>query len=355
MNRLDSYIARSVLLATLVVVLVIVGLDAIFSLVDELNQLKGDYQFLDALLFMLMRLPRRIYEYLPMACLIGCLAGLGTLAAGSELTVMRAAGISVSRITLAVLKPMALLMVLNMAVAEYVVPPLERIAQASKAVAMGKGDTLSNKGKGYWHREGNTFMRFGAIETGGTLHGVTLFEFSDGRELHRILGAERAVYQAEQGWQLQDITEMTITAEETRQEHFDAMQWDVSLTPESLSVVMVQPRDMSVSALYSYTRYLMNQGLNADNYLLSFWRKVTQPLGTFALVILGISFIFGPLRSVTPGYRIFSGILVGLVYKYAEELLAPASIVFGFAPVWASIAPILICFVAGMVMLRRAG
>ena len=354
MSRLDSYIARSVLLATLVVVLVIVGLDAIFSLVDELNQLKGDYQFMDALLFMFIRLPRRIYEYLPMACLIGCLAGLGSLAASSELTVMRAAGISVARITMAVIKPMLILMLMNMAIAEYVVPPLERIAQASKAVAMGKGDTLSNKGKGYWHREGNTFMRFSAIEPGGVLHGVTLFEFSEGRELQRIVGAEEAVY-SDGGWQMENITEMTITAEETRKEHRDSLRWDVALTPESLSVVMVQPRDMSVSALYNYTRYLEQQGLNADNYLLSFWRKVTQPLGTFALVILGISFIFGPLRSVTPGYRIFSGILVGLVYKYAEELLAPASIVFGFAPVWASIGPILACFFAGAVMLRRAG
>ena len=112
---------------------------------------------------------------------------------------------------------------------------------------------------------------------------------------------------------------------------------------------------MSISNLYRYTRYLESQGLNADNYLLSFWRKVSQPLGTFALVVLGISFIFGPLRAVTPGYRIFSGILVGLVYKYAEELLAPASIVFGFEPVWASVIPIVGCFSIGFWMLRKAG
>jgi lipopolysaccharide export system permease protein len=354
MRRLDHYIANSVLLATLVVVVVIVGLDAIFTLVDELDQLKGGYQFLEALQFMALRLPRRAYEYLPMACLIGCLAGLGGLAASSELTVMRAAGVSVARITLAVLKPMLMLMVINMAIAEYAIPNLERIAQAGKAVAMGKGDVLSNKGKGYWHREGNTFMRFNAVEPGGVLHGITLFEFSDARDLQSILAAERAIYQGS-GWQMENVTDMRIDAEHTEQQHVDVMPWNTGLTPESLSVVMVQPRDMSVSNLFNYTQYLEQQGLNADNYLLSFWRKVTQPLGTFALVILGISFIFGPLRSVTPGYRIFSGILVGLVYKYAEELLAPASIVFGFAPVWASVIPIATCFLAGIVLLRRAG
>ena len=354
MNKLDSYIARSVLMASLVVVIVIVGLDAIFTLVDELDQLKGDYQFVQALEFMTLRLPRRAYEYMPMACLIGCLAGLGGLAASSELTVMRAAGLSVTRISIAVLKPVALLMILSLVTAEFAIPTLERIAQAQKAVAQGKDDALSNKGKGYWHREGDLFMRFTAIEPGGVLHGVTLYEFDSAQNLIRMRTAERAIYQRAH-WSMENVRDLDVTPDRTIATHFETLDWNTELTPASLSVVMVQPRDMSISNLYSYTRYLERQGLNADNYLLSFWRKVTQPLGTFALVILGISFIFGPLRAVTPGYRIFSGILVGLVYKYAEELLAPASIVFGFAPIWASIIPIVGSATAGIYLVRKAG
>jgi lipopolysaccharide export system permease protein len=354
MNRLDNYVARNVLFATLVVVVVIIGLDAIFALVDELGRLKGGYQFVEALQFIAMRLPRRAYEYMPMACLIGCLAGLGTMAANSELTVMRAAGISVGRITLAVMKPILVLMVISMLVAEYAIPSHERIAQAQRAVAQGKGETLSNKGRGYWHREGNEFMRFTAIEPNGVLHGVTLYAFNDEAELQRIRTAKRAIYQRQQ-WQMEQVRDIVITDDATQRRDHSSLIWQTGLTPQSLSVVMVLPRDMSISGLYQYTRYLGEQGLNADNYLLSFWRKVTQPLGTFALVILGISFIFGPLRSVTPGQRIFSGILVGLVYKYAEELLAPASIVFGFEPIWASIIPIAGCFAIGVLMLRKAG
>ncbi|MFC3679701.1 LPS export ABC transporter permease LptG [Bacterioplanoides pacificum] len=354
MNRLDNYVARNVLFATLMVVVVIAGLDAIFALVDELGRLKGEYQFIEALQFIFMRLPRRIYEYMPMACLIGCLAGLGSMAANSELTVMRAAGISVGRITLAVMKPVLVLMVISMLIAEYAIPPLERIAQSQRAVAQGKDETLSNKGRGYWHREGNEFMRFTAIEPNGVLHGVTLYRFNEASELQRIRTAKRAIYQRGQ-WQMEQVSDVLIYSDHTERQSQPSLMWETGLTPASLNVVMVLPRDMSISGLYQYTRYLQQQGLNADNYLLSFWRKVTQPLGTIALVILGISFIFGPLRAVTPGQRIFSGILVGLVYKYAEELLAPASIVFGFEPVWASIIPIAGCMLVGLLMMRKAG
>lgn len=354
MTKLDRYVGKTVLMATLVVILVIVGLDAVFTLVDELDQLKGAYGIVEALEFMGLRLPRRAYEYMPMACLIGCLAGLGGMAANSELTVMRAAGLSVSRIIWSVIKPVALLMVLSIAVAEYAIPTLERIAQSQKAVAQGKDELMSNKGKGYWHREGNQFMRFTAVEPNGVLHGITLFYFDDERNLLRVIRSKRAIYQRDY-WQMQNVSELLISDEATREQTYESRVWDSGLTPQSLSVVMIEPRDMSITNLYDYAKYLEAQDLNADNYLLSFWKKVTQPLGTFALVILGAAFIFGPLRQVTAGSRIFSGILVGLVYKYLEEILAPASIVLGFEPILASIIPIVLSASVGIYLLRKAG
>ena len=353
MRQLDSYVARNVLMATMVVMIVIVGLDAIFTLVDELDNLKGNYQLLDALLFSGLRLPRRIYEYMPMACLIGCLAGLGSMAANSELTVMRAAGVSINRIVFAVLKPMAVLMLISLFLGEYAVPSLERIAQAKKAVAQGATEALSNKGKGFWHREGDTFMRFNAVEPGGVLHGITRYEFNEDNELKQVVYAQRALYQRAY-WQMENIVTTIINDDVVEQETQASGRWDTELTPEKLSVVTVSPRDMSITTLYYYSQYLDEQGLNSDQYMLSFWRKVTQPLSTFALVILGISFIFGPLRSVTPGYRIFSGIVVGMIYKYAEELLSPASIVLGFEPVMASVIPISGSLILGILLMRKA-
>ena len=80
-----------------------------------------------------------------------------------------------------------------------------------------------------------------------------------------------------------------------------------------------------------------------------------QPLVTAALVLMAISFIFGPLRSVTLGQRVFTGVLVGFTFKIAQDLLGPSSLVFGFSPLFAVILPALICALAGVWLLRRAG
>ncbi len=81
---------------------------------------------------------------LPMAALIGCLVGLGTLASNSELTIMRAAGVSLSRIVWAVMKPMLVLMLAGILVGEYVAPWTENIAQSGRALAQGGGDSQSS-------------------------------------------------------------------------------------------------------------------------------------------------------------------------------------------------------------------
>ena len=68
-------------------------------------------------MYVLLTAPRRAYDLLPIAALVGGMAGLGMLATHSELTVMRAAGVSIGRIVWWVLKPSLVLVVAGLAVA----------------------------------------------------------------------------------------------------------------------------------------------------------------------------------------------------------------------------------------------
>ncbi|RMU77903.1 Permease YjgP/YjgQ, partial [Pseudomonas syringae pv. aptata] len=95
MVKLDRYIGKSVLLAILAVLGIILGLVSMFAFIDEMRDISDTYTLTDALSFVMLTAPRRVYDTLPMAALIGCLIGLGTLASSSELTIMRAAGVSI--------------------------------------------------------------------------------------------------------------------------------------------------------------------------------------------------------------------------------------------------------------------
>jgi lipopolysaccharide export system permease protein len=118
-------------------------------------------------------------------------------------------------------------------------------------------------------------------------------------------------------------------------------------------VLIVKPDNLSISGLYTYSEYLDEQDLSAAEYRIAFWKKVLQPISTGVLVLVAISFVFGPLRSVTMGFRVFSGVVVGLLFKYAQDLLGPSSLVFGFNPIYATIIPIAVCLLVGLWLLRR--
>ncbi|MBV0934126.1 LPS export ABC transporter permease LptG [Marinobacterium weihaiense] len=354
MLRLEWYITRHVMGAVFGVLLVVVGLDLVSALLDQLDDLTDQYSLGDLLIYLFMTIPKRIYEFIPLSSLVGCLIGLGMLASHSELTVMRAAGFGTGRILLAVFKPVLLLALIALAMGQFVVPKTEQAAQSFRALEESGGSAMSSR-YGVWHREGNSFIHINVVEGGRVIHGVTRYRFSDDNRLERASYA-RVGHYADGQWQLEEVRSTRFTEQGTTEvANLPSEAWQSGLTPDLLSVIVVEPVDLAISGLWSYSHYLQAQGVNADTYLLAFWGKLLQPLAILALVLIGVSFIFGPLRSVTVGQRVIAGVIFGLIFKFAQDLLGPASTVFGFPPLIAIVVPIVLCGGAGVWLLRRAG
>ncbi|MDG9882085.1 MULTISPECIES: LPS export ABC transporter permease LptG [Pseudomonas] len=353
MRKLDGYIGSSVFLAILAVLGIILALASLFAFIDEMGDISDTYTLWNAGQFVLLTAPRRLYDMLPMAGLIGCLIGLGSLASNSELTVMRAAGVSVGRIVWAVMKPMLVLMLAGVLIGEYVAPVTENKAQADRSLAQGGGEAQTSK-RGLWHRQGEEFVHINTVQPNGLMLGVTRYRFDAERHMQSSSFARRAQYQQDH-WLLTDVTTTLFRGDHTEIVKAPEERWDVALTPQLLNTVVMAPESLSITGLWDYIHYLSDQGLNNDRYWLAFWTKVLQPLVTAALVLMAISFIFGPLRSVTLGQRVFTGVLVGFVFRIAQDLLGPSSQVFGFPPLLAVLLPAVICALAGVWLLRRAG
>lgn len=355
MRKLDRYVGRSVLLAMAVVLLALGGLDFLFTVFEELGDTEGSYDTIAALRYVLFTFPRHVYELLPMTALIGALVGLGMLAAGNELVALQAAGITRMRIVGAVLQPTLLVILAGIALGEYVAPALELRGEVGKALASGEQVALSRYG--HWERDGEAFMHFNAIEPDGVLYGVNLFVFDEQQRMVRTVSAERAVY-AGADWRLENGTEFAFAhtaggVSGTRSD-FTTQRWELDLTPELLQVLIVDPDRMAIGDLYRYAQRFERQGQDADAYYLAFWKKALQPLTTLVLVLLAISFIFGPLRQTTMGLRVFTAICFGLTFTILQNLLHTLSLVYRFEPLVAVVLPLLGCALLGLMLFRRA-
>lgn len=349
-DRFDRYLARNVLGAILVVQVVLLGLDLMITYINDLDDIEGDYGALEVLVYLMMRLPWRFYQYAPVAVLIGALIGLGSMASSNELTVMRAAGRSLMRILWGVMKPVLLVVVLLLLIAEYVSPRTEQFASAWRLERIqGEGAVLTERGG--WQREGDSFYRFGAIRADDTVLDLTRYRF-EGNRLIDATSARQAVWRGG-GWVLEDVAVTRFGEARTEVERHDTLAWQTSLTPAQLGRLLRDVESQSPSELWAHARYLKSQDQEATRPLLHFWQKMLMPLTLASLVLVAASFVFGPLRSVAAGTRVFYGVVTGLSFKYLQDLLAPASMVFGFSPSWAVLVPILACAGLGIYFLRR--
>lgn len=359
MKRIDYYLGSTVGLTILLASAGLVGILGIFTFLEQVEDIRYNYTVLKVLLYVFQSLPRIFYETVPYAALIGCLAGLGSLANNSELLIMRAAGVSTWSIAASVMKPALLFVLFALLIGEYVLPDVERSARTNRERAMSEENTFV-AGRGVWYREGNVFMRFDLIQ-GNVIEGVTHYYYDEEMMMTRTLFAVRAVYHQvskdDRYWLMEDVTFTDFAgSREISRGNLSSLRWDSGLEPDLLGTEqLVQPDKMSISELSQKIAYMQAQGLNSGKFELGYWAKVLQPLATLALVFVAISFIFGPLREVTMGMRVVTGLVIGIVFKFIQDLLAPASIVFGFSPVIAILIPILICLVAGFWLLRRAG
>lgn len=352
MRRITGYVSRTVFIAIAMTLLVLTSLDFIFGLIGQLNKVTEVYTVKEVMLYMALIMPGHIYGFIPYACLIGVLAGLGLLASTSELVIIRAAGVSVSQIVWMALRPTFIFILVALVIGEFIAPYAERTAEARRDFL--RYNWVKPLPANVWSRESGNFMYVEAVKPNGILQGVTRYQFNEQHQLLVASYTETATYENGR-WKEHNIRVTQVDKDRGLiHSQIASRDWETDMTPQLFNILASEPEELSMRDLHYYVNYLEGQTLSSSAYSIAFWQKCLQPLATASLVLIGISFIFGPLRSVTMGQRIFSGVIIGVIFLLLQKLLGPSSLVFGFPPLVAVLIPIFLCVLVGIGLLRRA-
>ncbi len=359
MRRLNQYVGGTVMMATLGSLVFIVFIFFISMMIGELQDLKGGYTLNKALFFVLWQVPNMVYENLTFAAFLGCIIGLGIHADANELVIIRSAGVSMTRLLWAVMRPVLLLMVIGIFIGEYIAPISLQLSEGVKASAKTESVALKS-GSGLWYIEDSNFYHFNGLNK--KLYGITQYQLDQkGMTLKSTGFAEGATYigkkwQLEEGKKSRFVTTVNDDGEEVRtieQDTFSRKTWDTELTPKALNDLVLPTEALSIKNLYRYAKSRDQQGLESQQFWLSFWQKISQPFVMISLALVGVSFIFGSLRESTMGFRLTVALLTGIVFNICQNFLAASSLVFNFSPLLAVAVPIATCCLIGGWMLQR--
>jgi lipopolysaccharide export system permease protein len=350
---LNKYIGTTMIKAIGIIILALLSLKIFITLSSEISDIgNGNYGIMHALVYVMLLLPTDIYQFFPMAGLLGSLLGLGLLASHSELIVMRAAGVSLISITRVVMISSGIILIIAIIFGEIIGPNTQRIATKYKADALSKGQTLRTN-KGTWVRNQRDFIHIEAIPSYGHLENITRYQFDIDNNLITSSFAARADYQ-NGTWIFGNITESRLNKQQITTAYHGMQDWSFSVDPRLLGTTEIETNQKTLPQLHSHINYLRSNNLNANRYEFAMWQRFFQPLAALVMILLAVPFIFGPLRSATMGLRMLSGAVVGLGFYMLNQFSGPISMVYEFPAFFAAGLPTLVMAGFGTFLLVRA-
>lgn len=352
MSVLTAYLMRSILSSTLLVLGVLLALAGLFEFIGQLDDIQGNFTIAMALLYAALRLPQLAFEMLPIAALIGALLGLGGLANSSELIVMRTAGISVGRLAGMVAVSGLVLVILTALIGEYIGPPMDYFARTMRNQARFEQDDV-DFGNAAWVKDGPVILHLEHINTEFEFGGVYLFRFNDDNSLKSIARAENSGIDDSDNWVLENFRETRFGERGVQAVQSSVAVETFDLNSELLGITLVKPVSLSARGLVSYIRYLKKNDLTAERYETELWSRIARTATIVVMPVLALGFVFGSLRSSGYGARLALGVLIGLGYFLASEMLANSGQVFNLNPAIASWMPSLVLLAIAMFALSR--
>ena len=352
MKIVDRYIAVVVITGTLTAFLVVVGLNVFFSFIGQIEDVgEGGYTLLKMLATVMLSVPNSMYELFPVATLLGSLIGMGMLASNSELIAMRASGLSIWRIVLSVMQAGVIMLLLAVLLGEFVAPMAEQTAQQLRASATDARVSFMGN-RGLWVRDEKLFINARNVVSENTLADITVYEFDDDAKLKVATRARSARYRNGQ-WVLRDVQQSEFGKDSVQVKHIDMLSRDSLLTPELLGIVVLKPEDMSARDISQFMGYLEDNGLDTQQYRYALLGRFVTPLSALVMLFVSVPFVFGGLRSVSAGQRLFIGIMVGFGFYILSEISGQMGRVYDINPLLATLAPSVIFLLIGIRAVRR--
>lgn len=352
MNLLDRYLLRGVAPVVLVCLCALVSLTLFVDFAQQSRLAgQGQYTLLQGLAYSALRIPQFAFDALPAAAIIGSFLALGNFAAHHELTVARAAGVSVLRLSVPVWVAGVLFVLLAAFLGDSLAPPMHALGKRMRAAALSPSPSLT-QGDSIWMRDGDLILN---LRPGGDEEAfASAFLFRLGPDGVSALGRARAARINEDGMlELGGYEETSITANGTRVHYDDLRVSETRLSPDIVELVELRPDLMNISRLSRYARYLEANQLNGHRFRLEIQSRLATMAAVALMCVLALPLVFSNRRTLGGGARAALGLGIALVWFLANQGVSEAGRLYGLTPWLAGWAPTLALGAAVILLLLR--
>ena len=370
----ERYLAKQIYAAFGFILFALVALFLFFDILSELGSVNAKYTLPLALVHVLLKAPSRIAEIIPIAGLIGSIYVFAMLASQSEFTILRIAGLDIRRGLITLIKISLPLIILTIAMSEWLGPYAESISEQIRMRALG-GATEAQFRSGIWLKDrlrdedgsgpirpGVRYVNVGKIEKDNEIRNIRMYEFDDSYRLLSIRQAISGRFNHSGAWELDNVTETRF--KETKQIDplapvysaqtfiYPTLALESEVTPQILGVLLISPEKMSILSLARFITHLQENKQDIQRHSIAFWKKVVYPFTIFVMLTLALPFAYLKVRAGSVGIKVFGGIMLGMSFQLFNSLFSNVGLLGSWPPMLTAITPPLLYFLLALVSLR---
>lgn len=369
MNTLEKYFAREIARSVLFVLLAFVALLAFFDIVNEVKSVGiGGYTMANALYYVFLGIPGNVYEYMPLAALIGTIFVMAQFAQRSEFTIMRVSGFSTVQAIQMLLKIGLAFVLVTFIFGELFAPYTFRMAERYKISVMPSAHKQDFQ-SGLWTKDlirsqgltgeviGSRFLNVDRVEPNGQLTAIKYYDLDNAFRLTRKITAASAEYKGGSVWRLTKVVEVSypLSLADTETSPVQVREFDTAdlvseITP---TILLASSADndtdrMSAYDLALYSQHLLDNKQSAEKFEIAFWKKVIYPFAVLVMMALALPFAFLHFRSGGISLKIFTGIMIGVAFYLLNSVFAHLGLLNTWPPFVTAVLPSLIFLSAAM-------
>ncbi|TBL73570.1 LPS export ABC transporter permease LptG [Obesumbacterium proteus] len=354
MNIFSRYLMRNIFIGFAAAAGLLIPLFTTFNLVNELDDVStGGYHWTQAVLVVLMTLPRTLIDLGPFIALLGGIVGLGQLSKSMELTAIRTTGFSIFRIAMVALCTGLILTVLLGVVDEWFASPLQQYALQMKNAATSLDGSNESQGNILWARSGNEFVTVKALDDHNQPVGIEIFYYRPDRSLASYLYASHATVLDGNMWVLNHVSEKRWGNGKEIVEMKESLKWQSIFTGMTLEELTMPSDSFSIKQLNQYIVYLKNTGQPSIEFNMALWQKIGRGILTLAMILLAIPFTFSAPRSPGLGSRLAIGVIVGLLTYISYQIVVNVGLLLRLNVEMVTIAPPVFILIIALILIYQ--
>jgi lipopolysaccharide export system permease protein len=293
----------------------------LFLMVDFLdridNVLAEKASPLLVLQYFMYKIPLMVNLMLPVACMFTTLFTFGLLSKSSEITAMRASGLTIAWLSRPLLYFSLMLSVFSLILGELVIPVSERKQKELYNIDIRQKDKRGGYSQtDFWWRRGNSFFTVNLFDSRtSTLQAFSEFEINSTWEVVKRTDAQEATWlDSVVGWTMKNVSLYHLDSNPIKVEQLPALPLPIKEQPRDFYDFRTEPSTMGFFELRRFIKDQRNNGIATAQYLPDMYNKLGFPLVIVITALVVLPFTLRPARSGSMAFSSLAAIFIAFAY-----------------------------------------